>query len=778
MPNPTTEPSEAERFVNCNAEGCSASALSSGFCSTHEVQCIVKGCTKKQKTWCRRRCRKHDYGRCTAEFCTNAAVTKERKLCEEHDNGECSVQLHGRCSEELCNNKQVIGGRCLRHFYGECSVDSCTNVAQHKSGRCDRHEFGECSVDSCTNVAISRERGLCSKHDGKDNHAKRVRCSYRQDGLRCCLQQLEGGAGFCIIHGCTTTVKPSEVDDESPSTIIYKHIEGRMDYLKTKLSKLNFETLKMLYGIIEKLVYEPMQGEGYYPLEIIDNFVVEHLMDITDEKYDEEIMDGARNESTTLGVYVKDKIERSLKCGVRDWLIRYDYKGKVLLNKVRQLLKAIDAVFEAYGYKKAAKGGTGPAATRCKDDYLYPHQVYERSTIVQLDVEVSSEERAPMERIAITYLVLTTGGNCSNVQLVIEDNPFHGGVYIIFSKFETIADHFTAYGIQNRGFKVPEGKMLVDIPINTTENDDIDSNNIETVAASPTAASGGGGVVDDAVLTTAANTSVTAGENTNAQFCGECTVQPSELATATPTEKQKTSTTSSASNTSQDESSPEKTHGPDDLKRAARPISGVPSPTVQVQTPQDHVEFNSTQYDDDRDSPPNVSGFPYESTLHQQRDGNGKDLRGFESQHVARQGVGNCDYNQLSSIDRKRGHSLQSNADGPSPKMHRPIVSRQQLSDPPENAQAYKAMAEACVLNRQLARDDYVARLSRRLIDHWDVSFGEAMAAKSEIQFMADSRVSGSAFEEVEQSLSQPDSNVIYYDTILKKRSEKLDKGD
>ena len=74
-----------------------------------------------------------------------------------------------------------------------------------------------------------------------------------------------------------------------------------MDYLKTKLSKLNFETLKMLYGIIEKLVYEPMQGEGYYPLEIIDNFVVEHLMDITDEKYDEEIMDGARNESTTLG---------------------------------------------------------------------------------------------------------------------------------------------------------------------------------------------------------------------------------------------------------------------------------------------------------------------------------------------------------------------------------------------------------------------------------------------------------------------------------------------
>jgi hypothetical protein len=311
---------------------------------------------------------------------------------------------------------------------------------------------------------------------------------------------------------------------------------------------------------------------------------------------------------------------------------------------------------------------------------------------------------------------------------------------------------------------------------------------IETVDAAPTAAAaaaaaagGGGGVGDDAVLTTASNTSATAGENTNIQFRGNCAVQPSEVATAMPTEKQNTSTTSSVSNTSQDESSPENTHGSDDLKPAARPSLGVPSPTVQVQTPlEDPVEFNSTQHDDDdegndRDSPPNVADFPYESTLNQQRDGNGKDLLGFEREHVARRGVGNCDNNQFAPIGCKRGRSLQSNADGLSPKIYQPVVSRQQLlSNPPENAQNYKLMAEACVLNRQLATDDYVGRLSRRLIEHPDVSLHEAMEAKPAIEFMAISRVRGlPAFEEVEQDLSQPDSIDIYKSSILNKRCKK-----
>jgi hypothetical protein len=323
--------------------------------------------------------------------------------------------------------------------------------------------------------------------------------------------------------------------DDHPYFIILQHIDGRMEHLKTKLSDKKFETLEMLLGLAQKIIDSPTPDDEYDAEETIKAFVLEHLVDLNEERYKEEITDAKRSgKFITMGDYVVDKIEASLKCGLRDILTQYDYQGKVQPDKVRQLLKQIDVALEVNDFKNTAKGGSGPAETRCKDNKFYPDKVYNRSAVVKLNVEVSREERASMERIAITYLVLTTGGNCANCQLVIKDSTFDGGVYIMFSKYETIDEHFTAFGRQDRGIILPKGaKIVVDTPTSTAEKDNIDSNNTETEAAAPTAAAGGGGggggggVVDE-------NSLVLAGDE--------------HL-----------------------ESPPETTHGSGDLKLAARP---------------------------------------------------------------------------------------------------------------------------------------------------------------------------------------------------------------
>ncbi len=266
-----------------------------------------------------------------------------------------------------------------------------------------------------------------------------------------------------------------------------------MELLKTKLSDdKKYETVKMLRGLAKNIIDSPMslESQNLYAERKIKEFVVTHLVDLNEERYKEKITDSARSgKCITLGEYVVDKIVASLKCGLRDILSNYDYQGKVQPDKVRELLNEIDVALEVNGFKNTAKGGSGPAKKRRKDYNMYPDKVYNQSVFVQLKIKVSREERAQLERIAIIYLVLTTG-NCSNLQLVVEDNPFDGGVYIMFSKFETIADHFTAFGRQERGIILPEGtKMVVDTPTGT-----IDSNNTETEAAAPTAAAGGGGV--------------------------------------------------------------------------------------------------------------------------------------------------------------------------------------------------------------------------------------------------------------------------------------------
>jgi uncharacterized C2H2 Zn-finger protein len=358
--------------------------------------------------------------------------------------------------------------------------------------------------------------------------------------------------------------------EDHPYFIILQHIDGRMEHLKTKLSDKKFETLEMLRGLAQKIIDSPTPDDEYYAEETIKAFVLEHLVDLDEKRYEEQITDAKRSgKFITMGDYVVDKIVASCKCGLRDILTRYDYQGKIQPDKVRQLLNAIDVPLEANGFKNIAKGGSGPAETRCKDDNLYPDTVYNRPAVVKLNIEVSRKERAPMERIAIMYLVLTTGGHCSNLQLVVKDSQFDGGVYIMFSKYETIADHFTAFGRQDRGIILPKGtKIVVNTPTST-----IDSNNTETEAAAPTSAAAAGGVADeDAVLTTAVNMSVTAGENA--------------------------------------------------------PISGVQSSAVQVRTPrQDDFDFGSSQYDNcheeeeedgsDRVSPPNVAGFPYDDVVGQ-----------------------------------------------------------------------------------------------------------------------------------------------------------------
>jgi hypothetical protein len=475
-------------------------------------------------------------------------------------------------------------------------------------------------------------------------------------------------------------------------------------------------------------------------LKLVDELMKEIL---TDEKYQSAWVRCSDGSYKPVTQHVRDIILTALKGALRDHGgDGFDYRGVLSAKLVNDIIDAIIRFVKDNGLcvgnedkglliVKVGSGGTmGSEGVIASDrggcTITYPDKAFDRDGWTGLRLQLTNDQRGCAERIAAsTLLGLGIGGNIllpgNSVPCGTDSSTFD--LYLMISKERSLSRHHAACATAPaKSPSAPPGCEIV---------------RIETAASAPTAAAagGGGGVDDDAVWSTDANTSATAGENTNIQFCGDCAVEPSEVATATPTEKQE---------------------------------------VVDVS----NVEFDSTQYNDDDDkgsdrfSPTNVDGFPYESTKNQQRGCSGKDLGGFKSEHTARQGVGSCDNNQFPSIDRKRGRSIQSNADGPSPKIYQPAVSRQQLlSNPPENAQNYKLMAEACVLSRQLARDNYAGRLSRRLIDHPDVSFGEAMAAKSEIEFMADSRVSGSPFEEVEYGCSQPDSNVLYNDTILKKRS-------
>jgi hypothetical protein len=177
-------------------------------------------------------------------------------------------------------------------------------------------------------------------------------------------------------------------------------------------------------------------------------------------------------------------------------------------------------------------------------------------------------------------------------------------------------------------------------------------------------------------------------------------------------------------------------------------------------------DFDNMQYDDfneeeeeeeeeEKDgsnrgvSPNTVSAFPDGSSTNEKRDYGGKGVL-------------------FSPIDSKRGHSNQSNADGPSPKLHQPTVSRQLLSNPPENAQDYKAMAEAYALNQQSAKEDYEGRIIGNLLDRGHVSLDELGTYEDKIKLVAKGRVKDSTF--VKPNMSQDDS-ILIESFILGKRS-------
>jgi hypothetical protein len=153
----------------------------------HDGICIFPDCgnlaAKEGK------CMRHAYGECSVDGCYNV-VLKEGK-CKRHAYGECSVVG--------CYNVAYASGKCQKHAYGECSVVGCYNVA-YASGKCQKHADGECSVADCSNLAV-KSNGKCERHADGECSVDGCTNVVKKDGK--CQKHAHGE---CSVDGCTNVV--------------------------------------------------------------------------------------------------------------------------------------------------------------------------------------------------------------------------------------------------------------------------------------------------------------------------------------------------------------------------------------------------------------------------------------------------------------------------------------------------------------------------------------------------------------------------------------------
>jgi hypothetical protein len=291
--------------------------------------------------------------------------------------------------------------------------------------------------------------------------------------------------------------------------------------------------------------------------KLVDDLMKEIL---TDEKYKNEWVRCSNASHTRLDQYVRDTTLTAVKGALGDYDgDGIDYRGVLSEKLVNEIIDAIILFVRDNGISvgdedeglsilKVGSEGTIDgselvASTRARDEITYPREAFVREKWTALGLKLTPKQRGCAERIAaLTLLGLGIGGNISvpGYSVPSGTDSSTSDLYLMVSRERSLPRHHVARGqAPAKRPSAPPGHKIV--PIETLDA-------APTAAAAAAAAGGGGGVGDDAVLTTASNTSATAGENTNIEFRGNCAVQTSEVATATPTEKQNTSTTSSVSN--------------------------------------------------------------------------------------------------------------------------------------------------------------------------------------------------------------------------------------
>ncbi len=503
-----------------------------------------------------------------------------KKLFKRHENSEMTVVVHRASRDE-----ESYYNKCC--FVDQVKQLRCKNKACRKGGGpCEKHYFGKClqriGIGTCPNNAIDKA-GMCGQHG--DTH----RCKQRsgRGKLRCINPAKTGCNGYCGICYPSYSSEQSTGGTCHPPSILLDIMDKIKYDVTPHMSELQLKTMTLLHKIRTKMTHDRFQPNPFSVNESLSELVVELMKEhLTDEKYKDKWVRGTDGSYQPLDEYVHFTILTSLKGALRDFGgDGIDYKGVLSEKLVREIIDKIvhfvkdeglwfGNVDDGLSLVKVGSEGTIDgselvASKRARDEITYPREAFVRDKWTPLHFKLSPKQRGCAERIgALLLLGLGIGAN-----ILLPGHSVPSGtdsstsdLYLMVSTGTSLFRHHAARGTAPaKSPSAPPGHKIV-----------LDSNNIETVVAAPTAATaaGGGGVDDDSVSTTAANTSVSAGENTNIiQFCGDRAVQPSEVATATPTDK----------------SSPEMAHGSGNLKPAAQPISGCRS-----ESPNNVTEFPTT----------------------------------------------------------------------------------------------------------------------------------------------------------------------------------------
>eukprot|EP00984_Skeletonema_dohrnii_P012068 scaffold4854_cov96-Skeletonema_dohrnii-CCMP3373.AAC.4 len=419
----------------------------------------------------------------TGRTCTNKAVRDGK--CGSHGGVDiCSVIIDAS-TKRTCPNLAVLAGKCASHGGVDfCSaiIDIstgriCTNIAV-RDGKCGSHggkDFCSVIIDAstgrtCTNKAV--HAGKCCSHGDKN------RCTFLDcDGNRCIRDQVEGVGNMCRtcsnptaerrISGCDDTVN-------SPSTIVIEHAKKGLKRWKSQMTEEQYKVAAKLHEMRTMLRHDNMQDTSTSVNGTITNLCIDMVdTHLTDKKYQGQsvFLDDATSEKwLPLKLYVHQRVMWSLKCSLRDNRVEHDYGEVLSVEKIRQILNAIDSALENFvkehGVWPVAKLGSGNVDERHRDNNLYSSAIFDRKKCVVLTVDITNNERPEAERLGIGYLAGL--GMCANVQLVRSAIPMTKnqarqriGLYMMFSHSSSTPVHFAEDGLSRGGARCPPGMTMI-----------------------------------------------------------------------------------------------------------------------------------------------------------------------------------------------------------------------------------------------------------------------------------------------------------------------------
>ncbi len=716
-----------------------------------------------------------------------------------------AVMMQQQQQQQLLQQQQQLQQQCLEQLQQQPQSRPIVH-AYPKPKKRDRHGRPFCTAPSCTKYAQYPlvQGGVCISHGAK---TRRPLCDYvgkhTFSGVTC--QNIANRGGRCVSHGAI----PEAFWDE-PYDDPFADVKFTDEHLRSIPSECDLEFIKDLHRLRDKVKKQREQK-----LQSDYKFKSDLARGITElaEKQVEKFLNG-NEQFREVQLSYNEKGARKwrylphdlfnffvsiIKNALMDLFIGFDYGdlSSVLRTQIEQFVD--ECVHESVEVEESSddcvedssdgshpvfKLGTTAVEHRELCNFTYADVAFDRTSITYLDVFLDSQVRPSAERYTAIYGLVKYGGCCNenlpcNEIGATDESNAKTRLYFIFSKHKSLAMHKAMLDRWNKGARNPplpphgssaSEAAVDDTPVNEEESS-IPPEEIEEEALGD--------------LKPGARPPMSAEPSSDVQTPRRA------FTTIDKDHDDKEDEEEEQRQQRQQEKEEEEEEEENSVGGKVSPTSIMDSYMI-TQNPTTSKQQISTAFDNEAaaSKEKRAANSNEEKELNEESSDEepsysdvGGDFGGFDCNEQD----GSDDNDQLSperngedsitgkrksselNNDGKRGRSNQSNANGPSPKIYQPTVSRQQLSNPPENAENYKLMADAYAQNRQNALEDYEGRIIGKLLGRGVVSLDEVEASQSTIKVVAKGKVKDCEF--VEQDLSQDDS-ILIESAILRKRSE------